>query len=279
MQFSSDVALIPLQGSLLSTRRGMSWRLVRWVSLVVLMVCLTVAAYFLYRPYSSESQVRNQDLEIRLDFIPFRPRREFRDSLSMTLRGDGKARVIHHRREMFIDAVYEGTLPEAETMRFVGRAKQASSEWVIPKVQRGPRDDALFRMVVLPTGSSDEKSVFGGQLGDASERTRSLVEDLLTLWNRLEKAPAAEAYIRSIPLLKEELKRIEANEQRRVLTLAEIPVELQPLVTKSLSQPRDFVPLTRTQHDQLLDFRQFIVTNNGFSYRLSLSLPTPLPTN
>ena len=257
----------------------MSWRLVRWASAVVVIASLAIAAYFLFRTSSSQSNAQDRDLEIRLDFVPFQPRREFRDSLSMTLRGDGKARVIHHRREMFIDAVYEGTLPEAETMRLVARAKQASSEWVIPKVQRGPRDDSLFRMVVLPTGSSDEKSVFGGQLGDASERTRSLVEDLLTLWNRLEKAPAAEAYIRSIPLLKEELKRIEANEQRRVLTLAEIPVALQQVVTKSLNQPRDFLPITRTQHDQLLDFRQFIVTNNGFSYRLSLSLPTPLPTN
>lgn len=277
MQSPSHVALVPRKGRPLLTRQSVFWRRVRWICVAVPMICLIIAAYFIYDRYSSQSQAHDRNLEIRLDFIPFQPRREFRDSLSMTLRGDGKVRVVHHRREMFIDAVYEGTLPEAETMRLVGRAKQARSDWATPKLQTS-KDDALFRMVVLPTGSSDEKSVFGGQLADASERTRTLIEDLLALWKRLEKAPAAEAYVRCIPLLEEELKRIQANEQRRGLTLAEIPVALQQVVTRSVNQPRHFLPITRIQHDQLLDLRQFIITNNGFSYRLSLSLPPPLPT-
>ena len=252
----------------------MSWRLVRSVSAVVVIASLAIAAYFLFQPYSSQSHAQDRDLEIRLDFNPFRPRREFRDSLSMTLRGDGKARVIHHRRGMFIDAVYEGTLPEAETMRLVARAKQAQSEWVIPKVQPGGHSP-LFRMLVLPAGSSDEKDVFGGPLDSASESTRSLVEDLLVVWNRLNKVPPAEAYLRSMPLLAEELKRVQQNKQVRVLPASELPSNLQQPITESLNHPRDFVPILRTQHDQLINYKQFVVSAKGFSYTLSLSLPTP----
>src|SRR6185436_6029771 len=124
-----------------------------------------------------------------------------------------------------------------------------------------------------PAGSSDETSVFGGQVADTSKRTRSLIEDLLKLWNRLEKLPAAEAYVRSVPLVKEELKRIGQNEERRFLPVAEVSADLQSVLINSLNRPRDFVPITRTQHDQLLNYRQFIVTNNGFSYRLTLCLP------
>jgi len=260
-----------------SSGQTVSGRWLRLLLTALLMLCLTIAGYFLYQQYSNQNQVADRDLEIRLDFIPFRPRREFPDSLSLILRGDGKVRVVLHRREMFVDAVYEGALPEADTMRLIARARQARSEWTLPKLQAG--DDALFRMAVVSVGSSDEKSVFGGNLADASERTRSFIEELLTLWNWLEKVPRAEAYVRCIPFLEEELKRIERNEQRSFLPVEKVPVELQPILIKSLNQPRDFIPLTRTQHDQLLDYRQFIITNNGFSYRLALTLPTPLPTN
>jgi len=244
------------------------------------MIAVVVVGYLIYQSRTNAGQTPDRDLEVRLDFIPFRPRREFHDSLAMTLRGDGKVHVVHHRREMYVDAVYEGPLPETDALRLVASAKQARRELkFLSKALSTTDDDSLFRMVVLPTGSSDEQSAFGGSVGETSESTRRLLEELLVLSNRLNKLPQAEAYLRIIPFVPEELKRIQQNEQRRFLSVGEIPVDLQPLVNKSLSQPRDFVPITRTQHDQLIEYRQFIFTNNGFNYRLTLSLPTPLPTN
>jgi hypothetical protein len=181
---------------------------------------------------------------------------------------------------MFVDAAYEGTLPESQAMRFLARAREARNEWKLPNMRLlGRADDARFSMVVLLSGSANEESVFGGNLGDASESTRRLVEDLLELWKRLDKSPPAEAYLRSVALPESELKRIQQNEQRRLLAVEEVPPDLQPVLIKSLSQPRDFVPVTRQHHDQLLEYKQFIITNKGFSYRLTLSLPTPNTTN
>ena len=249
-----------------------------WYGLVL--VVLATAGYSIYHSKAEISQTGDRDLEIRLDFIPFRPRPDFRDSLAMTLRGDGKVRVIHHRRQMFVDAAFEGTLAEADAMRFLARAREARNEWKLPDVKMlGRSDDSLFSMVVLPTGSADEQSIFGGSLGHASESTRRLVEDLLELWKRLDKSPPAEAYARSVPLPEPELKRIQRNEQRRHLSVEEVPPDIQPVLTKALSQPRDFVPITRQHHDQLLEYRQFIITSKGFNYRLTLLLPTPNTTN
>lgn len=261
------------------SKSAMLVRSMRWFWFGLSMMAVAVVGSSIYQSRNND-QTRDRDLEVRLDFIPFQPRREFRDSLAMTLRGDGKVRVVHHRREMYVDDLYEGTLPEADALRLVASAKQARSELnLLSGVLSGTRDDSLFRMVVLPAGSPDEKSVFGGNVGDASESTHRLLEELLVLSNRLTKVPDAEAYLRSIPFLQEELKRIHQHEQRLFLPVGEISVALQPVVNKSLSQPRDFIPITRTQHDQLLDYRQFIITNNGFNYRLSLSLPTPVSTN
>ncbi len=265
MQFPSTVAVVSLKSSNAFSARSASARSV-WIGLSLLL--LTFTGYLIYQRVNL---VSDRDLEVRLDFVPFQPRREFRDSLSMTLRGNGKVRVVLHRREMFVDAVYEGTLPEADALRLVARARQAAAM----RGRSGTRDDALFRMVVLPAGSSDEKSVFGGQLGDAPKSTRDLVEDLLALWNRLDKAASAEAYLRTVPFVEPELKRMQQNERRRFLSVSEFPADLQHVVTESLNRPRDFVPITRAQHDQLLHYRQFVVNANGFSHRLSLSLPTP----
>ena len=248
----------------------------RWLWLGIALAIFAVATYSFYQNRSNPDVTGDRNLEVRLEFVPFTPRPEFRDSLSMTLRGDGRVRVIQHRREMFVDAVYEGTLPEADSIGLVARAKQARSEWNLSgkSVSEG-RDDSIFMLVVIPAGSSDEKSVFGGSVGAASEKTRALIEDLLRLSKRLNKVPPAEAYVRSVPLFEEELKRIQQNEQRRLLTVTEIPADLQPVLIKSLDNPRDFVPITRSQHDRLNAYKQFVVTNNGFSYRLVLVLPTP----
>jgi hypothetical protein len=252
----------------------------RWLWYGLVLVVLSAAAYSIYHRKSEMGQTGDRDLEVRLDFIPFRPRPDFRDSLALILRGDGRVRVIHHRRQMFVDAAYEGTLPEADAMRFVSRARAARDEWKLPNMRLlGRSDDELFSMVVLPSGSANEESIFGGNVGAASESTRRLIEDLLELWKRLDKSPPAEAYLRSLALPEPELKRIQQNEQRRVLPVEKVPPDLQPVLLKSLNQPRDFVPVSRQHHDQLLDYRQFIITNKGFSYRLNLSLPTPTTTN
>lgn len=267
MQFPSSVASISLKSSHARSVSG------RWFWIVL--IFLAVAGYLIYQARSRADLAYDRELEVRLDFIPFQPRREFRDSLSMTLRGDGKVRVIHHRREMYVDAVYEGTLPEADALRFVARARQAAAV----KGLTSTRDDALFSMVVLPAGSSDEQSIFGGQLGDAPKSTRDLVEDLLALWNRLDKAAPAEAYLRAVPFVEAQLKRMQQNEQRRFLSVSEFPADLQEVVTESLNHPRDFVPVTRAQHDQLLHYRQFVIKAKGFSHRLALLLPPPNPAN
>ena len=247
---------------------------------LALVAVLSTAGYSIYQSRSELSQTGDRDLEVRLDFIPFRPRREFRDSLSMFLRGDGKVRVVHHRRQMFVDAAYEGTLSEADASRLLARAKEAQNAWKpLSTGLFGRSDDAHFSMVVLPQGSSDESSVFGGNLDDASESTRRLIEDLLELWQRLDRSPPAEAYLRSVSLPDSELKRIQRNEQRRVLSVEEVPTDLRDVLIKSLSQPRDFVPITRAHHDQLANYTQFIITHKGFNFRLSLSLPTPKTTN
>ncbi|HET6891805.1 MAG TPA: hypothetical protein VFH31_11940 [Pyrinomonadaceae bacterium] len=276
MQFPSRAARVSLRSSNVLSAWGVSLQRLRWLWISLLITCLSGVGYLVYQRNSALDSGRDRDLEVRLDFNPFLPRRDFRDRLSMTLHGDGKVRVVHHRLEMFVDAVYEGTLAEADAISFVSRTKQASREWrMFAKRRPEARDGSLFRMLVVPKGSSDEKNVFGGTLDDASESTRSLVEDLLGLWKRLEKAPAAQAYLRSVPFVEPELKRIQQNEDRRFLSVSEFPVNLQQPMTESLNRPRDFLPITRAQHDQLLEYRQFIVTAKGFSYRLSLSLPAP----
>ncbi len=247
---------------------------IRWLWFGLLTIAVVVVGYLIHQSRTTDGQARDRDLEVRLDFIPFRPRPEFRDSLAMTLHGDGKVRVIHHRRGTFIDAVYEGTLPQAEAMQFIARARQARSEWV-PRVQADNRDSPLFRMVVVAAGSSDEKDVFGGPLDYASENTRNLVEELLVLSTRLNKVPPAEAYVRSMPFVEEELKRMQHIEGLRFLSASELPANLQQPLNESLNRPRDFVPIPRAQYDQLMNYKSFVINHNGFSYSLTLSLPTP----
>ena len=275
MQFPSSITRVSIKSSNLFSRWSVSGRWRRWLWIGLLIAGLSAGGY-VYQRNSTLDKARDRDLEVRLDFIPFVPRREFRDSLWLTLRGDGKVRIVHHRLEMFVDAVYEGTLPPANAMSLVSRAKQAQSEWkLFAKGRLAGRDDSLFRMVVLPAGSADEKDVFGGQLGDATENTRSLVEDLLVLWNRLEKVSAAEAYLRSVPFHEEELKRIRQNEELRVMSVQQFPAGLQQLLIDSLNHPRDFVGISRAQYDQLVEYKQFVVSANNSIYRLGRLLPTP----
>jgi len=179
-----------------------------------------------------------------------------------------------------IIGVYEGKLPAAEVVRLVDKARL-----VIPKASRitkpyvGSCDSITFQLSVTPNNDPSSQTFMPdpGCLMVMPKDIAEMVEQLHTIWRRLNESPLAFGYIRSFPLNEEFLKSPQRTPGQFTL-IEKIPPKLQAIVRNARKQPAKFYAVTRTQYDQLMAFTRypshafdFVVVDNRRGYSITLA--------
>ncbi|MDQ3684573.1 MAG: hypothetical protein M3430_03105 [Acidobacteriota bacterium] len=233
--------------------------------------------------HKDEEAARTQDrnMDVRLNYHSFSDADP--TSTFVLLHSNGQAQTVRYSRySTTVIAVHQGTLHQTEATRLLARVREALRREIPNKIER--EFDDLFDLSLRDQSAADEK-IIGGEIENAPEDVRALVEEMCSLWKRLEEVSPADAYIRSAPIAKDRLALLLRERKLRFTSPREFPPDLQPIVTDSISGPGDFRPLSRVQYNRLLAWRShgydFFVLDNSLGHQLTLYLTrkqtTPAP--
>jgi hypothetical protein len=195
----------------------------------------------------------------------------------VVISGDGNAQAVRYGPyNPAILGVYEGKLPEAAIVRLVDTARRIipkASELAKPYV--GSCDADSFQLSVSPPGSSVNPSKMSdfACLPAMSKDIRELVEEMRTVWKRLNRIPLAYGYLRSVQFFP--LKSRELN--LRWLSNRKLSHECHIIIRNASKHSPRLYAVTQLQYEQLLSLTRypshpfdFVVTNNRSAQSLTL---------
>lgn len=220
------------------------------------------------------NQTALQD-EVRFKFYPTDPtvppeeNEYFKKSIYVILRKDGNAHSMSydHYGAAVVDA-RKGKLPEADAARFAARTREAIRAANAHKVDRSVIIESdLFSLSIRNKDGAVEET--GGSIEYMPEVVRKLVDDLRLLSKQLNKAPLADAYLRSNPVEKERFESLRQQREFRFASISGFPPQVRQIVAKAIDQPGDFHPLSQAQYEKLKS-QTTLVSYNGSGYVLNL---------
>ncbi len=189
---------------------------------------------------------------------------------------DGQARAAHYSRsQLQVVAVYEGKLSESHVSQLLARTGEPAFADALRRGNFGgnglSRGDQFYLSIRSQESGGGECFGF---VEDAPAVVRDFVRDLLALKAQLKEAALSDAYVRSEPIAAERFAALRQRGQVRFAAVREFPPEVQPILTGAVSRPRDFLPISRTQYEQLLPQashgHEFFLAAEGSGYQLTL---------
>ena len=189
---------------------------------------------------------------------------------------DGQAKAAHYSRtQLQVAAVYQGKLSGSRVSQLLARTGEPAFAEALRRGNFGgtglSRGDQFFLSVKSQESGGGECFGF---VEDAPAAVRDFVRDLLALKAQLKEAALADAYVRSEAIAAERFAALRKRGQLRFAAVREFPPEVQPILTGAVSRPRDFLPISRTQYEQLLPHashgREFFLAAEGSGYQLTL---------
>jgi hypothetical protein len=176
-------------------------------------------------------------------------------------------------------AVYGGKLPKADVTRLIAR-----TQWAIPKASEintpfaGSCDAETFELSLnLPDGTQSVMQ-YPACLIVMPKEIVDLVEEMRTLWSRLDESRLGYGYVRSFPLNEDFLKSPQRTAQQLV-SIKKFPLRLRGIMRNASKDTPKFYAVTQRQYDQLLALTSypshpfnFDVIDNGRAYSLTLLL-------
>lgn len=209
---------------------------------------------------------------IRLDLIPFN------EPVALFLRvsESGLAEAVRYQPAlMAVTEVARATLHDQDLKRVLSAVSQ-------PQMQRALRGEIYggggltqgdqFHLVI--EAEADGAGECGGFLLDAPGAVRDLVAEMVRLASRLEKAPRADAYLRSLPIPNERLRSLEREGRVRFYSIEELPEDVRAKVSAAVAAPRDFHEIGQAQYEELLRWcthgHELFVTSEGAGNQVTL---------
>jgi hypothetical protein len=215
----------------------------------------------------------------------FHPRwgEEPADDVSLTLKGDGKARAFRYDyHALTVTGAFEGHLATPEVERFTSQAEEVFREIdaAEPADKNIITEGDLFQLSIERRDGTSRAA--GGKVADVPARARERIRELSTLWKQLKEVQRAEAYVEANAIEKERLALLLREGKLRFTALEEFPPLLQPALRDAISPPFTFRPLTRSQYSQLETYKSYgevyvVAGDRGYNLMLFRSRPPGAP--
>ena len=210
--------------------------------------------------------------EITLDFTPMT------DPIStfVLVSENNQAKVVRHaRNQLEVVAIHQGDVSPAQVSRLFARSAAPDLAEAMQRKNFG--GNGLSRGDQFQLSFKSQESVAGecfGFIDDAPAGVRDLIKELLALQKQLKETSLAAAYLRSEPIAADRFAALRRSGKIRFTSTAEFPTDLQTILSRAVVRSRDFLALSRTQHEQLLPQashgHEFFITANGSGYQLTL---------
>lgn len=241
---------------------------------------LSCGLQFAARSTNSETAAGGQ-VSLKLDVSPMTS--PF--STLILLNQDGNASAVRYSRSQpAVVSIREGKTPrDIQT-----RLKQQIHEADFANACRGLNFGAgglsrgdQFQLLVKSEEGAERYCL--GFIDDAPLSVRQVITDLVGLPQRLSPVTLADAYVRSEVVTVERQAAIRRAGQMRFVSLASVARDLQPLLSDSVSRPREFIPLSRQQYEAIRTLiaptYDFILTTDGSGSQLTLFPAQPAPSS
>jgi hypothetical protein len=188
------------------------------------------------------------------------------DSLYLTIRDSGQAQAVLYDPPSVITSVRRGTLPSEEVGRLLARLRETLKTAAQHKIDETiiREGDSFFLNLDCGTNRVGE---FGGRVEDWPDSVKSLVNDLRSLWRRLDKQGPSYGYIRAVRIEKNRFDSILKEGRISFKSIRDYPPDLRAVITKAVECPLDFHDVTRVEMDKLLT-HTLTITHDGSGYEL-----------
>ena len=213
---------------------------------------------------------------ISLDFTPMtEPTSTF-----VSIRPDNEAKVARYSRSLLVvKGLGNGTISRQEASTLLDKARalasandSCSKSFGAPGLTRGDQ----FHLT-LNVEQTQKECV--GFLEDAPPAIRSLVQDILSIGQKLAPASLADAYLRSEPISQNRYDALSKSPKLRFVSLESFPSDTQQVLSMAINQPRDFIALSMEQRKNLLDRipngQELFVTHKNSGHQLTLFRAQP----
>lgn len=228
---------------------------------------------------SQAAKTKGPSSRILFDYYPSPLFPRSSEHVFVAIANDGITQAVRYgQHSPAIIAVYEGRIPKAEVVRLT-----SLMESVIPKAAEinkpyvGSCDADQFQLSL----SSQNRSVTQLSMAEPGcllmmpEEIRRAVEEMRTMWRRLNEARLMYGYVRSFPLSEDFLKSIPQN-ARRFVSIRRFRPKLRAIVRNAIRQTPKYDGLNQAQSEHLKSLASgsshFYVIDNGAVHSLMLIL-------
>lgn len=229
---------------------------------------------------SQSSRSQNQKPQLLFNYYPAVLGKPFKESemVFVAIAKDGSTQAVRYGPyNPAIIAVYEGKLPKADVARLVARTQLAipkASEINIPYAVSC--DAETFELSINPPDGAQSFMQYPGCLIVMPKDIMELVEEMRTLWRRLDESRLAYGYVRSFPLNEDFLKSPQRT-AKQFVSIEKFPPQLRAIARDARKQTPKFYALSQKQYGQLLALTRdpshsfdLKVVDNGRGYSLKL---------
>ena len=206
---------------------------------------------------------------ISLDFTPMTDP----TSTFVSIQPDNQAKAVRYSRSLIvIKGLGNGTISRQDASTLLDKARAlandgCSKSFGTPGLTRGDQFHLTLNL--------DQTQIeCRGFLEDAPATIRSLVENVLSISQKLGSVPLADAYLRSEPISPNRYEALRKLPAVKFADLDTFPNQTQQLLSAAINQPRDFIALSmeqrKTLQDRITNGQEFFVTHKNSGYQLTL---------
>lgn len=206
---------------------------------------------------------------ISLDFTPMTDP----TSTFVSIQPDNQAKVVRYSRSLLvIKGLGNGTLSRQDASSLLDKARalvneSCSKSFGTPGLARGDQFHLTLNL------DQTQKECLGF-LEDAPPTIRSLVENVLSVSQKLGSVALADAYLRSERISPNRYDALRKSPALKFVDLETFPNQTQQILSAAINQPRDFIALSMEQRKTLLDRipngQEFFVTQKNSGHQLTL---------
>ena len=183
--------------------------------------------------------------------------------------------IVYDRSQLTVKASYQGKVSDKIVSNILNKTNNSSFEEILAHrdfTGKGLSQGDQF-YISLKSDTQSIKEAFGF-VPDSNEVFQSFIDDMLKLKNQLINSSLAEAYIVGEKVLEERFNKLRKRGNQNFTPISEFPLNLQSVLSNTISKPHDFQVLTKEQYEQFLlrsaQSHEFFVIANDFGYQITL---------
>lgn len=221
-------------------------------------------------------------ISLRLDLRPFFRRKDFSESLYVSIRSNGMAQAVNYSPfGLSVLGFYEGSLPNTTVAELIRNIESGGSldQLLKGSVGNGVGEGSLF-VITVQYDTGIVWSSEGLLKQDSPALVRGFVEDVLSLRHNLKKLAFAPSYLRSEPLQAALFEKLRQGGKVRFADIDEFSSVAQTVLKEAIARHSDFFALDQAQSQVLTSWGpQFFILKDGLGYKLTLFEPRRDPAS